>query len=123
MSLVTNVILSFDSLEDEAARLADVNAVLARDKSLGGSPRFAAPVGMKGPRDEDDPSDCDCLAGSKYLERPTYVGAFNFLQIQEFKIGIEAIRWEHPKNVQVLVCEQESSRYYVLVGSVDREYE
>lgn len=103
MSLVTNVILSFDTLEDEAARLADVNEALARNSTVSRGSRFF-------PRSECDHCDGG-VGGTKHLEHPTFIAAFNHLALAEFEAALRSIGWEHPEHVQLLVCGQEDELY------------
>jgi hypothetical protein len=91
MSVVSNVILSFDAREGEEARLNEVNAYLGE-----GHTHFQG---------------LEDYAGSKFLERPTFVGAFNYLGVERFIAHIREVKWQYPENVQLFICDQEDIVY------------
>lgn len=86
MSYVTNVILCYSFLEDEEARLADVNAYFGE-----------RPIRFKELTD---------YAGSKNLERVVLVGAFNYLGVEPFVEHVRNVKWEEPQRVQLFICDQ-----------------
>jgi hypothetical protein len=98
MSLVTNVILSFSILENASLRLDEVNKYFD-DRAQGMWERlFELPD--------------DAYSGTKSLERPTCVGAFNYLNLwQGFLPHVANVNWDHPENVQVFVCDQDENSY------------
>jgi hypothetical protein len=102
MSTVTNVILAFSIMEDEPARLADVNRLL----TSGSEPIRRGFVYRDRTRGGD-------IGGTHCLEQPTYIGAFNYLDREEFLAGLPLIAWEEPECVQVIMCLQDHDRYHV----------
>ncbi len=92
MSHVTNCILSFGILEEERARLDDVNRALAEQGCAG---TFVE--GQHG--------------GTKAMERPTFVAAFNYLSLDEFLVAMRRIEWRDAPLVQLHVCEQDDETY------------
>lgn len=93
MSCVQNVILAFSILEDRRAMVGEVNRILA---ALGQVGAFNL---------EQD------YGGSKALERPTYLGAFNYLEVSAFVERPRALPWKEPSEVQVYVCDQHEDIY------------
>lgn len=96
MSNVTNVILSFSILEAEELVLREVNEFDFRYGS--------------GFIDADIDGVC---GGSKWLERPTFVGAFNHLDLEALKCHLRTIRWDAPEHVQLIVCGQDDDIYRI----------
>lgn len=75
MSDVTNLILSFDILENEKARIAEVN-IFFNTESYSRKPLISA---------EFRGTDGELwYGGDKVLETPLYVGAFNHLPLYDF---------------------------------------
>ena len=108
MSYVANVILSFSICEDEGPRMAEVNSFFVREgqERLNGFNRYPDP-------------DC-CLGGSKRLERPSFVAAFNYLPTKQFIEHVRnAVHWEFPEQVQLFICGQDDERYSIAVGKCD----
>ena len=52
--------------------------------------------------------------GSKMLETPLYLGAFNHLDLKGFTEHMKEIDWEEPENVQLIVKEQESDKFKII---------
>jgi len=104
MSRVSNVILSMTISEDVEARIADVNALMAR---LGHTERFALPR-------------CEHWhnAGerNKGWEATTCFSAINYFWTGNFLLGLRAIGWAYPSLVQVLIQGQEDSYFSVCYG-------
>lgn len=101
MSRVTNIVLSFGASEtnigDDKDVIERVNKFFIDDKQ-----RFVVPV------------NDDWYGGSKFLERPTYVGAFNCLDLNGLIMHLSHMTWQWPKNVQLFVCEQEDNEYRLI---------
>ena len=91
MSYVTNVILSFSILENEEACLKEVNIYF--------------------PAQELPFKKLQDYAGSKFLEQPTFIGAFNYLGTEEFIEHVRKVHWKFPKLVQLFICDQEDEQY------------
>lgn len=97
MSLVTNCILSFSILDDTEERMKEVNSffdckpLVSCDESL-----------CRG-----------WYGGTKMLETPIYIGAFNYLPRYDFLNHISTIDWEYPEDVQLLLQEQDYNCFAV----------
>jgi predicted dinucleotide-binding enzyme len=96
MSNVTNVILSFSVLEADEIVLQKVN-------------EFDFPHGS-GFINANTEGTC---GGSKWLERPTFVGAFNHLDLEALKQHLRRVDWEEPAFVQLIVCGQDDDEYRI----------
>ncbi len=95
MSVVTNTILSYPIEEycPELERLLEVNRFFA------GSEGFVY---------------CDDYGGTKMLETNIAIGAFNYLQLDELVKHLKGIKWEQPDGVQLIVQEQNDSRFRII---------
>jgi len=94
MSVVTNLILSY-SLSDRDM-LTEVNEYFVKHY-------YRPDCGFQ---DNDDN-----YGGNKYLERCTYVGAFNKLDLCHFVAYLRALKWEEPDKVQLFACQQQEDVY------------
>lgn len=99
MSLVTNCILSFSISETEKERIEEVNSffdckpfISCADESL--------PNGWYG--------------GTKYLETPIYIGAFNYFNKVDFINHLVNIEWYYPEDVQLIIEEQDDARFRII---------
>lgn len=103
MSQVTRAILSFSALEDDIGRLDDVNRVLAIETA--GS-EFA------------DVSQH--VPGHKNFGS-LYVATFNHFGSTKLRTALNEVAWKYPKEVQILVQEEEDPafRSYVLENWVE----
>ena len=103
MSSVTNLILHIGIIEDEDAKIKEVNAFFGeRENPLVGLREQPLPRGWYG--------------GSKYLECNIYVGAFNYLDLVRFLKHINSIQWDEPQDVQLFVKEQNDTRFKLIHG-------
>jgi len=100
MSHVTNVVLSFSVGEPEGEDDRDVIGRVNKFFSDGGG--FVLPA------------DHDWYGGSKFLERPTYVAAFNYLSLGHFIEHLKSLPWRFPEYVQLFVCEQDDDEYRLI---------
>jgi protein associated with RNAse G/E len=107
MSVVTNLILHIGILEDEEDRIKDVNEFWEDGIGLVSFDSSDLPRGWYG--------------GTKMLEANLYVGAFNYLDLDEFITHLEKIRWEYPEEVQVIVKEQEDDLFRIIQLSPKQE--
>ena len=107
MSLVTNVMIQLDDLADKAnlAALDD----LTRDSTADGHQILRCIT-------DRDPGEF--WGGSKYPECGIWAAAFNYLEIDAFLAGIEAMTWHAPKCFRLFIQEQEDDAFgvYLLRG-------
>ena len=103
MSSVTNTILAFSIIEDVEARFNDVNAFFPPDRS-----------GFVWTWESSSRDDRTWVGGSKNLEQPTFIAAFNYLDVQALLLHMRGIKWEEPEDVQLIVCPQDADRYEIL---------
>lgn len=105
MSVVTNVILYIDPLEDgdpdEGIMPKPIKAINEWLEDHGkGSFGFIPPA-------------AHCVGGHKALEVDLFLGAFNHLPLDKFLEAVFSQNWEYPANVQVFVKEQEDDKFTV----------
>lgn len=105
MSVVTNVILSLGIMnegpvDDPRADVAAINAY------------FGDATGLVSLDDPDLPRGW--YGGSKMLEQPLYVGAFNYLDLDALVAHIRGLTFREPENVQLIVCEQDDDRFRII---------
>ncbi len=100
MSVVDNCILSFCILEDEDNRLADVNRFFGDREGFIGVEDLSLPGGWYG--------------GTKFLETPLFIGAFNYFEEAEFVEHLKTIGWEHPENVQLIIQRQSDDVFSIV---------
>lgn len=91
MSYVTNILLSFDILENEDERMAEVQEYAA-----------ARSNGQK----FGDIWNSDVYGGNKSMEVPLYGAAFNYIDLDGFAEDLGCVNWRAPANVRLFVCDQ-----------------
>jgi len=52
--------------------------------------------------------------GSKMLETPLYVGAFNYFQEEQFIEHLRKIKWAEPECVQLIIKRQNDDRFEII---------
>lgn len=97
MSEVTNLILTFQCAEDEAARIEDVNSFEYRGLKMNV---------VSADFDKDMEKGYSWYGGTKFLETALYIGAFNHFPLEQFIEHLKKIKWDEPENVQLFVKEQ-----------------
>lgn len=100
MSVVTNLILHIGISEDEEERIKDVNKFFEDKNGLVSLDDSKIPRGWYG--------------GSKMLECNLYIGAFNYLDLDEFIKHCKNIKWEYPDEIQIIVKEQEDDLFRII---------
>jgi len=102
MSNVTNLLLHIGMLENEKARIQEVNNYFLQ--------RETRPLISVG--DEALPNGW--YGGDKYLECHLYLGAFNYLHLNEFISHLKTITFEEPETVQLIVKEQSDDMFRII---------
>jgi hypothetical protein len=104
MSQVTNIILSMGSQdEDEDKRkIQEVNAFFEGEQK-----------GFVLVNDEDSPFH-GWYGGSKFFAGDVAIGAFNYLHLKKFIEHIQTLKWEMPDEVQLIVREQDDTRFRII---------
>lgn len=104
MSTVTNMILSFSVLEDEEARMEEVEA-------------FSDPTMW---------TSVDAAFG-KCMELPVYLLAANGWDLEGFKLHLQKnVKWEEPQSVRLYACRQEEDAFHeinippIVIGTKDQ---
>ncbi len=103
MSLVTNIVFAFSIIEENDPGDEDKYLLVEKINQWLSERGY----GEFGDADQSN-------RGFKALEIPTYVGAFNFLMLDEFLEFIKALPWKEPENVQIFIKEQGDEKYRLL---------
>lgn len=103
MSVVTNVILTFAVIEDADERMAEVNAFEGFAGGLGFNRRIQS-------RGDVDPINL-YIGGGRNTEARIYIGAFNYLIVDEFIEHVRAANWKHPEHVRLYINEQDDEAF------------
>ena len=107
MSLVTNLILSFSILEDETSRVSEINLFENNGREF-----ELATADFE--RENNPSSNKAWYGGTKFLETPLYVGAYNHLDIDGLVEHLKIVNWEYPASVQLFLKEQESDKFRII---------
>lgn len=116
MSHVDNVLLSFSIIEDSTDHaegpdtwpiMEAVNEWLATNA---GGQQFGPDLGgfLEG-----------VYGGSKFLETPLFLAAFNYLPEDEFLAFLRALPWKEPSEVQFIVKRQHDDLFEIVRPCVD----
>jgi len=105
MSEVTNLILTFTTLEDEEARMQDVNSFEYRGLRMN---LISADF------DKDMEKGYSWYGGTKFLEAVLYVGVFNYFPLEQFIEYLKKIKWDEPENVQLFIKEQTDFKFRLI---------
>jgi hypothetical protein len=106
MSEVTNLIISFSVIEDEKSRIKDINSFYnnGRDFKIISADYQSQNKIINTKR---------WYGGSKKLETPLYIGAFNSLNTEELIAFMKNLDWEDPSNVQLITKEHNSDKFKI----------
>ena len=110
MSEVTNLIISFSIGEDEKSRISEVNLFFNNGRGF----KINSADFEEGRNWRGKPNRKRWYGGSKMLETPLYLGAFNHLDIEGLIEHLKEIDWEEPENVQLIVKTQESDTFKII---------
>ena len=105
MSIVTNLILTFSISEDEDSCMSEVNNYEYRGLKMN-----LVSVDF----DKDIDNRKAWYGGTKFMETPIFLGAFNHLDIEDFKRYLRKVNWEFPELVQLIVKEQEDENFRIV---------
>ncbi|MEQ8531912.1 MAG: hypothetical protein RIB86_08670 [Imperialibacter sp.] len=109
MSKVTNLIISFSIGEDEAARVEEINMFHNNGRGF-----KIVSADFESVSDVDGKERKRWYGGSKCLETPLYIGAYNHLDIQGLEEHLNSIEWGEPENVQIFLKEQDSDKFKLI---------
>ncbi len=110
MSDVTNLIISFSVIEDEKKRINEVNSFVNNGRNF----KIISVDFEEGKTWFGRKRRKRWYGGSKVLETPLYIGAFNHLDKEGLVEHIRGIDWEEPENVQLIIKEQESDKFKII---------
>jgi hypothetical protein len=110
MSDVTNIILSFSVAEIESSRINEINTFANNGRGFNlVSADFEEGRNFMGRENRNR-----WYGGSKMLETPLFVGAFNNLDINGLVEHLRSLNWEEPENVQLIVQEQHEYKFKII---------
>lgn len=101
MSVVTNVILSFSSMEeylddDKGNEIYPVMETINEWLKKNNHIAFSTDISLK-----------DVIGGEKWFETPLFIAAFNYFDCGAFIEYLKSLVWKEPSCVQVFVQEQD----------------
>ncbi len=104
MSNVTNAILSFNLSDEHNVSVDAINAIFVNGLRV-----------QRGFVSVDDPSlPSAWYGGSKMLETPILIAAFNHVNTDDILAHLRTLPWRYPEDVQLMVKRQESDRFEIL---------
>lgn len=109
MSEVTNLILSFSILENEVSRKEEIELFSNNGRGF----RLSSADYGFGQR-TDIKSRERWYAGSKLLETPLFVGAYNHLDIEGLIEHLKSLDWREPENVQLMIQGQHENKFKMI---------
>lgn len=114
MSVITNLILSFSSLENEAERLRDVNSFAYNDKGI----NFVSIDYNK-----DREAGTVWYGGNKFLSGNVFIAVYNHFDTADFVRHLYRILWKEPQLIQLFVKEESDEKFNLveLVGYKDEK--
>jgi hypothetical protein len=101
MSYVTNLILNFGTLEEHEDRLREVNSFFYKDDKAG----FVLMDSEGTPQ--------NWYGGSKVMECWIAMGAFNYIDLDEFKNHLKNVKWNSPEYMQLIIKDQDDDKWSI----------
>lgn len=98
MSLVNNCILSFNICEDEDEKIVKINSFFNHKGFVSVDVDFLP---------------CGWYGGTKMLETPLFIAAFNYFSEDEFLNYLKTLDWRYPKDVQLIIKRQDDDRFSI----------
>jgi hypothetical protein len=110
MSEVTNLILSFSIAENKASKRSEIE--LFHNNGRGFRLESADFEGENNVWNVQ--TTRRWYAGSKVLETPLFIGAYNHLDLDGLIEYLKTLEWEEPENVQLIVQEQHEYKFRII---------
>ena len=110
MSEVTNLIFTFSNSEDEERRIREVNLFNLNGNNLD----LVSADFLRGTNVFRKNNRKSWYGGSKFLETPLYIGAYNHFDLQGFIDYLKLIEWEEIDKVQIIVKEQNDDQFKII---------
>ena len=96
-------------MEDEISRQSDLDLFFNNGKGF-----KVVSADFQSTQDQEDLEKTRWYGGSKCLETPLYIGAYNHLDLDGLVEHIKNIDWEEPENVQVMFKNQNSNKFKII---------
>ena len=109
MSEVTNLIISFSIMEDEISRTLDLDLFFNNGRDF-----KVVSADYQADNDKKGQDRQRWYGGSKALETPLFIGAYNHLDLDGLIEHLKNIDWEEPENVQLIVKSQHSDKFKII---------
>ncbi len=109
MSVITNLILSFSISEDEQSRVGEINTFFNNGRGF-----KLVSADFERELADDYYEAKTWYGGSKYLETPLFVGAYNHLDIDGLIDHLKSVNWEEPENVQLILKTQDADKFEII---------
>jgi hypothetical protein len=109
MSIVTNLILTFSIGEDESSRTEEVNNFSNQGRGFKLVSADFERISSSTPYEVKT-----WYAGTKFLETPLFIGAYNHLDLSGLVRHLKSVRWEEPENVQLMLKTQDSNKFKII---------
>lgn len=110
MSEVTNLILTFSNSEDEAQRIKEVNFYVSDGSSI----NLVSADYLRKVNSSELDNQKSWYGGTKFLERPLYIGALNHLDLEDFINYLKEIEWEEKEYVQIIVKQEQDEKFKII---------
>ncbi|QKG56237.1 hypothetical protein GKZ68_06005 [Hymenobacter sp. BRD128] len=101
MSSVTNLMLSFSVSEEEQTIASQLNSYPNKERGF-----LLVSI-------DDDRLPRGWYGGSKMMETRIYLGAYNYLDVDDFINYLRSIEWESPEEVQLFTKGQYEDKFTV----------
>jgi len=105
MSRVTNLILTFSVGEDEFKCIQAINNYRYRNLKMN-----LVSVDFN----KDMEKGITWYGGTKFMEARIYMGAFNYLEIDDFRNYLRTLDWENRDLVQLIIKEQDDDKFKII---------
>ena len=109
MSVVTNLILSFSINEDERSRENEINTFHNNGRGF-----HIISADFERESADNYYESKVWYGGTKYLETPLYIGAYNHLDVNGLIKHLQELNWEEPEHVQLIIKRQNSQKFEIL---------
>ncbi|WP_430405741.1 hypothetical protein [Fluviicola sp.] len=110
MSEVTNLILTFSNNEDEVQRIKEVNFYISDGSSI----NLVSADYLRKANSFGRDNRKSWYGGTKFLERPLYIGAINHLDLDDFITFLKEIDWEEKEYVQLIVKQEQDEKFKII---------
>ena len=109
MSNVTNLMIYFSIFEDEISKEIEINSFFNNGRQF-----KIISANFEEENDLENGDKQRWYGGSKCLETPLFIGAFNHLDLDGLVTYLKQMEWEEPQDVQIILKGEEDSKFRIL---------